>query len=1730
MFCNLILGFLSIILGIIIGNFIAVIIGLIWLITPAIINIISKPVVIKNKYEELDEKDKEYIINIGEKTWNYFKDYLTEKTNYLPPDNYQENRKNKIALRTSPTNIGLAILSVISSYDLGLENKNDTLDLINKMIETIEKLPKWNGHLFNWYDISNLEPLYPKYVSSVDSGNFIGYLFVLKQFLIKENNNSDIINNNIKTINKIINNTDFSKLFIQKAGLFSIGFNCEENKLTDSYYDLLASEARQTSLVAIAKKDVSAKHWKNLGRALTTLNKYKGLISWSGTAFEYLMPAINIKRYPGSLLDESCKFMIMSQIEYAKKIGTTWGISEAAFNLKDFKGNYQYKAFGIPWLGLKRGLADEIVVSAYGTILAINDVPQKVISNLKELEKCGMYNKYGFYESIDYTPCRTGKNNKYSIVRTYMAHHQGLILLSINNLINNNILQERFFDNPEIASIDVLLQEKMPENVIITKEKKEHVEKIKYTDFDYYSERIFEKNKLVNGEKYNLISNNNYSILIDSNGNGYSRFNDIYINRYKRTEEQPGGILFYLKDQNNNIWNPCNTSNNKIVYYPDRAEFIAEKNKIKAKVSVFISSENSVEIRNINIKNTSNYNNKLEFYSIFDPVLSPIKQDYAHKAFNKLFLTFDYIDNILLIKRGARSVNENDLYLAVTLISDEKNINNFEYEVNKLSAIGRNNYDIPDCIKESRRLNNSTNNNTNQIVALKKLIELGCNDEVNFSFIISISNNRKDAIDNANKFNNIEAVKRAIKLSKAQTEANIQYMEMTGKDVNLCERMISQMLNNCGKIYSNKDKYLNLSKSNLWKFGISGEHQIVVFQIEEIMEIDVLRKLIKCYEYFKYLNNKIDLIIINNEEQSYEKYLQDSIDEVLWQHTADINNGIFILKNISFEDKKILEYRADLFIPGKCGKIDYFLDELELNNNKKIKMYNNTIDTKLGEEQDRDKYNYTQELNEKNLELFNGYGGFKDKEYIIKINKNKTTPLAWSNILANEKFGTVVTENYGGYTWYKNSRLNRITVWNNDSVSDYQSELIYFEDKENNCIWNASLGPVKDNGEYSIIYGLGYAKYNHETENIKQEITVFIPKNDSVKINLIKLKNLLPQKRKIKVSYYLKLVLGEGEIESDKYIYDENNKQNNYILLKNLACDFNYWTFISSNEKIINYEKNNNIIKINFEIEISAYEEKNILLFFGCEDKEDNCTKIVNKYREIEISKDELNNVIKYWDNLTGKIAINTPVDSVNHLCNGWIFYQTYCSRMLARSGYYQSGGAYGFRDQLQDSMCMKYLDLDIEKNQILKHAAHQFIEGDVLHWWHDETGRGIRTRFSDDLLWLPYVVYDYIEYSGDYSILDIDIPYLKGEILEENIDEKYDYYELSDTKENIYCHCIKSINRSLNMGKNGIPKIGSGDWNDGFNLIGNKGEGESVWLGFFLYNILNKFIKICDYKKDYNNKSLYQNIVVKLKDNLNKNCWDGRWFNRAFCDDGRVIGSIKNQECKIDGISQSWAVISNCTDKEKKEIAMDNLANYLVDKKEGIIKLLDPPFEKEDITPGYIKSYLPGVRENGGQYTHGAIWAIIAEAMLNRNNLAFEFFRIINPIEHSYNKEKADRYKIEPYVIAADIYSNNDMYGQGGWSWYTGSSGWYFICLFKYILGINIINNELRFEPHVPNYWNEYYVSIEHGKSKYNIYFKNLSGNNSGVMEVKLNGVIQENKAIKLIDDGKTNIVEIAL
>ncbi len=1066
-------------------------------------------------------------------------------------------------------------------------------------------------------------------------------------------------------------------------------------------------------------------------------------------------------------------------------------------------------------------------------------------------------------------------------------------------------------------------------------------------------------------------------------------------------------------------------------------------------------------------------------------------------------------------------------------------------------------------VKQSKPFSKKIGLVTEPIVALKRTIKIKANQKEKINLIIAVGENKEEIKKEIQKYKIEENIKKAVELSKAKNEAQNRYLRIKGTQIRDYQKMMSYI------VFYNPTKKLNLEKlpkdkykqSELWKYGISGDLPIILVKIKDSNDAHVVKEVLKAYEFFRTKNLETELIILDEEKHSYENYVREDVENIIQNsqiaYLKNIRAGIFELsKNeISKDDLNLLNFIATIIIDANKGGIKNALKELEEEYLEKYKDVGKEQQIRLIENENNENIDILENIN--NLKYYNEYGAFSEdgKEYLIKVNKENRLPTIWSNIMANEKFGTLVTESMGGYSWHKNSRLNRVTAWQNYACYDIPSEIIYLKDMQTKKVWSLGLNPMPDSKNYNVFYGFGYTKYIHKSDGLEQELEIFVPKEDGIKVQILKLKNTTLNRKKIKIVYYMKPVLGEDEIKTNGYINLKYDANNNIICAQNLYnSEFtNDVIYVSNSEKIKSYtgDKNffigegnlsnpeslkrtslnnenslgkNPCIAYEIEVEIESLSEKEIIFTLGAEETIIDSKNVAYKYSKIQNCKQELEKVKNYWKEELGKLQVKTPLESLNIMLNGWIIYQTLESRLIGKTGFYQSGGAYGFRDQLQDTLALKYINPEILKKQIIKHSKHQFIEGDVEHWWHDETQRGIRTKFSDDLLWLVYLTCEYIEFTGDYSILDEQTPYLTGKLLDENEDERYDRYVQSEKIESIFEHCIKAIEKSLNFGENGLPKIGTGDWNDGFSTVGNKGKGESIWLGFFLYNVLDRFIPICKIKGENNLVEKYEKIKENLKRALNTNGWDGRWYKRAFMDDGNTLGSMENEECRIDSIAQSWSVISNAGDNDKKYISMESLENHLIDRENGIIKLLDPPFDKGKLEPGYIKAYLPGVRENGGQYTHAAIWVIIAEALLGFGDKATELYRMVNPIEHARTKEACNKYKVEPYVIPADIYGCNNLAGRGGWTWYTGSSSWYYKAGIEYILGLKIKNGYLSIEPCIPKDWKEYSIRYKWKNSVYNINIKNPNNKNSGVEKVVINGVVSENK-IRLEDYGVFNI-----
>ncbi len=1605
-----------------------------WIFAPLIMHLMGRKE--KEEIYKISKDNINYLLDIGEKTWHYFKENMT---NYLINDNFQENRRNEVAHRTSSTNIGLQILSIITSYDLKYETKEYVIDLLENVINTVETLPKWNGHLYNWYDTETLKPLHPLFVSSVDSGNFVGYLYTLKQFLIEQieqekleinvsKNSKDKVNLILEKVNKLISDTDFSKLYDDNVDLFSIGYNVEDNRLLDSYYDLLASESRQTILIAIAKKDVPSKAWGTLGRTLTTVRGHIGLVSWGGTAFEYLMPNLIIPTYESTLIDESCKLLVLSQKEYGLKLGIPWGISESSFSLKDFEGNYQYKTFGIPWLGLKRGLTQDIVVSPYSTFLALTENRKEAINNLRKIEKEGAVGKYGFFDSIDYTPEK-------EVIKVFMAHHQGMILASIDNALRNNIFQKRFMKNPEMEGIKVLLQENVPNSIILTKEVKEKAQKIRYKVYDEHTLR---------NTGLNVISTKALTVINYQNGMETNQLNDIAL-----TDENN----IYVKDINlGKVISLANTKHDTAFTSYD-SEYKIEKDNLKIRVKNTIAPDLQVEIKEIKFTNKGHKDLNLEVTTSAKPMLVNKKQYEAHPAFENMFLKFDNDGDKLIVTRNRRQENEPIPYYATTLYAEDGNM---EFEIDKEKFRSRKNNGIPDAVAKSLPFSKKEGTVINPIIALRRIVNIKPEETKKIYLITSANYDREQAIKDLEEYQDIRNLDRVFELSKVQTEAETRYLGIKGKNITTYQKMLKFLL--MPDKINIKDRNLNLDLSNqrIWKYGVSGDFPILVVNIKDLNDYYVVEEVLKAYEYFMTKNIKTEVVITSKVD------IEENIRNSNMSRYLNQREGVFVLYNLSREDKRIFELRASLIIDAADGLLEKQIQELddtieseiyldEILNNK---LKEGTKQNSIAQGEDKKPIdNITQDTNTKqvngenvmkdttesivkvkDLKLFNGYGGFnKDgSEYWIIQNNHKPIPLAWTNILANKNFGSVVTDSMGGFIWYKNSRTNRITSFSNDSYMDKSSEeftlsLYEYQNKQDmrdelskkeitesiitkneisqNKIkqnkkklkykksWNMTCRNLEDNQEYVTCFGLGYSKY-FLNNGIYQECIQYVPINDSCKVSIIKLKNNLDKKATLKIKYDLDFQIGEN-VEDKRYVTKLFKESLNMNLIKNLKNP-NVFAYVTSSEKI--NEKNE------VEVTLKQGEEKEVVFILGCEESDmdslDKATKYITNYKE------ELENTIKYWKEQTSKVTSSTPSMTVDFLQNNWLIYQTLASRIFSKAGFYQASGGFGFRDQLQDALGLKYVDINILKNQILLCCKHQFFEGDVEHWWHEDSNLGVRTRFSDDLLWLPYAALEYIDFTGDMSILNEEEMYLKADELQENEIDRVDIYDVYENKGTVFEHCVKAIERASRFGPNNLPLIKSGDWNDGMNKVGQKEVGESVWLGFFLYDILNRFVPLIDYEAKFlKQQGVSKEVAIAINDNsekqeakvefiqdvntlnydeikekfiqskemlktaLNTTAWDGRWFKRAIDDDGVDVGSIEQDECKIDSIAQSWSVISNAVTDDKQHLALESAENYLVDNENNLVKLLTPPLENRNL--GYISSYSKGLRENGGQYTH---------------------------------------------------------------------------------------------------------------------------------------------------------------
>ena len=1548
--------------------------------------------------------------------------------------------------------------------------------------------------------------MYPSFVSSVDSANLAISLLTLEG-LLKEMMEPELL----ERVENLFAAMDFSR-FYTNEDVFSIGYDTLEDHLTPYNYNKFASESRILSFVSIIKGDCKEKHWLCLDKTLTKYKNRKGLVSWSGTSFEYFMPLIFMKSYSNTLLDESYHFAYFCQKEYMKEVNPRypWGISESAYAELDDGLNYKYKAFSTPYLKMIEDKESRVVISPYSSILAIDINPKEVYRNLQKFNNLKMLGEYGYYESFDYD-----KNEK---VLSYFAHHQGMILASLANNLLDGVIRDYFHQDVRVQSFSILLKEKVQLNPVID------LKMFGYKKYNYNRETVENDIREFNGinetPEISVLSNGKYSIVINDRGNGVSRYKTIQLNRYRKITEQDYGNFIYLKDlSNNKVWSntyaPTNVTPDKynVVFSTDRIKFLRLDGDISTKTEMIVAGDNQAEIRKISLKNNSKETKNIEITSYTEPIIEENIVDISHRTFNNLFINSEFDSDLkaLIMCRRNNNKKTRHYYTSRLLVIDDDY--DVTYETERENFIGRNNnVDAPAALTK-KYLSNTIGSNIDPVMSLRTTVTIEPGKKKSVYYINGFSKSREQAYAILNKYSDKESISNAFKYATLLNNINTKRLNLTGPSMRTFNIMLNYLYQTSKRFVNDERKDLlglnSMNQSTLWKFGITGDLPIILVDISESESVAFVEDILKAYEYFKTKALFIDIVIINRELDKYKKIISHRVDQELYRMNTLYNfsstpGNIYVLdsNNVSDEETILLNMVARLkFNTSVDSSLEDSIKKLQAEN-KLFNYQKNKIDRAKEDT----------ELS-KDLEFFNGYGGFtKDgKEYVIT---NPNTPTPWFNVIANDNFGTLVSNNECGFTYAYNSQMFKVTSWTNDIVLNDKSEGI----KINDVLVDPKVAR----------HGFGYSTFIHEGMDYNLETTQFVAKEDCIKFYKNKLKNPTNKEKKYKLSFWINPTFGPNEEKSSRYLLSNFYKDVNAITIRNVYnMDFSHITaFLSSTLPVTSYSVERVIFKsIDVEIDLKAGEEKEFSFVLGTAIGEDNVKELIGKYSTDKSISDELKKVKDKWEKELSVIKVKTEDKTFDNVINGWYLYQSLASRLTAKAGFYQVGGAFGYRDQLQDATNLITIDPDLARRIIINNAKHQFMEGDVLHWWHEITRFGLRSRYKDDYLWLIYATSEYCKITEDYKILDEKIPFVNGQLLADWEEERGMAYNYTKEEATLYDHCLIAINHSMyKMGENGLPLMGGGDWNDGMNKVGIKGKGTSVWLGFFQYAIINRFIEIT---KKYNKKlsvDKYIKFNEKLKNTLNTVAWDGEYYLRAFFDNGAKLGSKTNDECRIDLISQSFSILTDIVPKDRIQSVIDSVENNLVDKKLGIIKLIDPPFKKTKNSPGYIMDYPPGIRENGGQYTHAASWYIMALIRAGLTDRAFNYFQMINPINRSIEKQYEDIYKVEPYVIAADIYSNNNHPGRGGWTWYTGSAAWFYRLGISEILGFNKRGNKIYMNPHVPNKWNKFEIEYKYLDTTYKI---KINMNNSKEC-ITLDGEVLDKDYFVIKNDKRVHAVVI--
>jgi cyclic beta-1,2-glucan synthetase len=1767
-----------------------------WVVSPGIADALSTPATPREL--RLTEAERTITMRYSKLHWNFFEQFVTEETQWLAADNFQEEPDPVIAGRTSPTNIGLQCLATVSAYDLGFINLEGMIERVERVFRSLERMRRYRGHFYNWYSLADLRVLEPAYISTVDSGNFAGHLIALKQACNQFAKLPVCSAEQGKRLQAIAERArayalemDFKFLYDERRKLFSIGYQQSANSFDNSYYDLLASESRLASFMAIAKDDIPVDHWFKLGRSLTAVGGTRALISWSGSMFEYLMPALVLRTFPSTLLDQTQHAAVRRQISYGAERGVPWGISESAYNVRDRGYTYQYRGFGVPDLALKRGLSKDLVIAPYATALAIQVEPHQAVRNLSALEAEGALGPYGFRDAIDYT--RPLPGSRKSVIGAYMAHHIGMSLVAFDNALNKAIWQERFHSDPIVRSAELILQERIPRRLVLqdlaTQDDYAHVpsetEKPAVREIDTPN---------TPQPRIAILGSVPYTVIISNAGSGLSQYGPLAVNRWRNDGTcDDRGQWCYVKDlSTGRVWSAghqpvsAETSWYRVLFASDRVTFLRRDGDIETQMEIAVASDDAAEVRRIIVYNRSSSAREIELTSYTEIVMQSLEVDRSHPAFGNLFVQTEWLpdSSAILAHRRPRSTTEKLKWCGHVVAVGAGATGAVTCETDRARFIGRGrSVRDPVALDEGAELSGSVGAVLDPIFALRAKVTVPAGRSAEVTFTTFVSEEREAAIQLADLYHDSYSARRALDLSWAQAQAELRDLGITPADAALYQELAGHLVyTHPGFKGLSPNKDIRLGQDELWAMGISGDWPILLATLEASAGLSSVRQLLRVHHYWRLKGLTCDLVILSLHPPTY---LQELSDELLATVLAssesgflDRPGGVFIRRAdlLKPEDIELLYSVARIQVDCDGLGLGNFLEFPHVQDNYQAKISKSVSEpasraVPVAEKSDaatraenrpvRKPRAATTSVSGEGLDHFNGLGGFNSEgEYEIRLNDDTLPPAPWINVIGNPSGGCCVSETGSGAMWAAASSYH-ITPWNNDPVEDPSSECIYISDADNGELWTATPEPIREQTSYVVKHGAGYSIFEHEHGGIRTSLRIGMPKQDPVKISVLTITNSDIKVRRLLVTSYVEWMLGVDREKTQQHIRTKVDEGLSSMLA--WSCfdpQFaKYAAFAAISEPLSTYTaarreflgRNGNVSApaglgrngltrdvgdtidpcsaLQAEIELQPGESRQMVILLGACEGEEEALRLVSRYRGPDAATAALDSAVRVWRDRLSLVSVKTPEPTFDLMLNGWTLYQALSCRMWARAALYQWSGAYGFRDQLQDVMAFAYSEPSLTREHILRSASRQFEEGDVQHWWHPQTGRGIRTRFSDDLVWLPYVVNHYLSLTDDTAILDEKVSYLHMRELTPDEVELYELPEESTLVEPLYDHCVRALKRACTVGTHGLPLMGSGDWNDGMNRVGIDGKGESVWLAWFLIVTLRKFGEYAGARGDHGVRDELVQLANNYTEAVERAGWDGAWYRRAYFDDGSPLGSAESDDCKIDSIAQSWSIISRAGDPERTRTAMRSLNEHLVRDDARLIMLLTPPFTNSVHDPGYIQGYLPGVRENGAQYTHAALWAVLATALQGDGNRAFELYQMVNPLTHSSSPEAVAKYKVEPYVVAADVYTAEGHLGRGGWTWYTGSAAWMYRVGLEAILGFTKRGATLEIDPCIPASWREFNLSYRYGSSTYEIAVHNPNGAQRGVASASLDGAHVEG-GIPLKDDGECHRVLVTL